>query len=48
MEKTITFRIDEETLNDLEIVKQELKISKSDIIRMAISHFKNYVEKVNK
>ena len=47
MNKTITFRIDDETLQELEFIKKELKISKSDIVRMAISHFKNYVKKVN-
>ena len=48
MDKVITFRIDQETLDDLEQTSKQLKISKSDVVRMAISHFKNYVEKVNK
>lgn len=48
MNKVITFRIDQETLEKLEQIKNELKISKSDVVRMAINHFKNYVEKVNK
>lgn len=47
MDKIITFRTDKETEELLEWLKNKLKISKSDIIRMAIPHFKNYVEKVN-
>ena len=47
MNKTITTRIDEETLQKLNYVKEKLKISKADVIRMAIAHFKNYIEKVN-
>ena len=48
MNKTITFRVDEETLQNLDLIKEKLKISKADIVRMAISYFKNYVERVNK
>ena len=48
MKDVISFRPDNQTLQELEIIKKHLRISTSDIVRMAISHFKNYVEKVNK
>ena len=48
MNKNITIRADEKTVRLLENLKKELNISKSDIVRMSISHFKNYIDKVNK
>ena len=48
MNKTITFRIDDKTQEKLEWLQEQLNISVSDIIRMAIPHFAKYVEKVNK
>jgi len=48
MNKKICFWVDQETIDILEQLKQELKISKADIVRMSIAKFKNYVEKVNK
>lgn len=48
MNKTITFRIDDKTQEKLEWLQDQLNISVSDIIRMAIPHFAKYVEKVNK
>lgn len=48
MNKRLEVRIDEEIFEMLEYLKKELKITRSDIIRMAITHFAKYVEKVNK
>lgn len=48
MNKRINIRIDEEALEILEQLKKELKITKSDIIRLSIAHFRNYVRKVSK
>lgn len=48
MNKVITFRIDNKTQEKLEWLQDQLNISVSDIIRMAIPHFARYIEKVNK
>lgn len=48
MKDKISIRIDNETIEILDKLKKELKISKSDIIRMSINHFYNYTKKVNK
>ena len=48
MNKVITFRIDDRTKEKLDWLQEELNISVSDIIRMAIPHFAKYVEKVSK
>lgn len=48
MNKQLHIRIDDETLDLLEKLKKELKITKSDIIRMALNKFNNYVKKVSK
>lgn len=48
MNKKIQIRLDNETYELLNKLKKELKITKSDIIRMSIAKFANYVEKVNK
>ena len=48
MNKTITVRVDEETLQNLDLIKEKLKITKSDIIRMSTKYFYNYVKRVNK
>ena len=48
MNKTVTFRIDDKTEQKLVWLQDQLNISVSDIIRMAIPHFAKYVEKVNK
>lgn len=44
----MSFRIDDDTKDTIELLKKELRISKSSIIRMAIKHFYNYVRKINK
>lgn len=48
MNKDLHIRIDDETLDLLEKLKKELKITKSDIIRMALNQFNNYVKKASK
>ncbi len=48
MNKRIEIRADEETLESLKNIENILKTSKSDIVRMAIRHFENYVKKINK
>lgn len=48
MNKKINVRVDDKTLEILNALVQKLNISKSDIVRMSIAHFKNYVDKVNK
>jgi len=48
MNKRIGIRVDDDTLEILKNIESTLRISKSDIIRMAIRHFENYVKKVNK
>ena len=48
MSKMTSFRLDEETIQRLEDTAKKLKTSKSDVLRMAIAKFKNYVDKVNK
>lgn len=48
MNRKIQIRVDEETCELLEKLKKKLKITKSDIIRMAIAKFANYVEKEEK
>jgi len=48
MNQKITIRVDQETVDLLNKLKQELKTSKSDIMRMSVMMFSNYVEKVNK
>ena len=48
MNKYVSFRIDNETLEILQKIQEELKITRSDIIRMSIRKFYNYVKKVNK
>lgn len=48
MNKIVTFRIDDKVQEKLEWLQDQLNISVSDIIRMAIPHFAKYVEKVNK
>ncbi|MBR4486280.1 CopG family transcriptional regulator [bacterium] len=48
MNKNLHIRIDEKTEETLNKLHEELHISKSDIIRMAIAKFNNYVTKVNK
>ena len=47
MNKTRTYRTDDKTEEVLEWIKNKLKISKSDATRMAIRHFKSYVERVS-
>ena len=47
MNKVITLRIDKETEELLEQIKNEYKITKSNIIRMAIVQFKKYIDKTN-
>lgn len=48
MNERIQVRLDKKTSELLEKLKQELKITKSDIIRMSVNMFSNYVEKVNR
>lgn len=48
MNSRIEIRADKETLESLKNIESILKISKSDIVRMAIRHFENYVKKINK
>lgn len=48
MNNKLNLRIDKDTLESLWRIEATLKISKSDIVRMAIRHFENYVKKVNK
>lgn len=48
MNKTITFRVDDKTQKKLDWLQDQLNISVSDIIRMAIPHFAKHIEKVSK
>ena len=48
MNGNINLRCDENLQKIIKDLQLKLKISKSDIIRMSINHFYNYVKKVNK
>lgn len=48
MNKYVSFRADNDTCKILEKLQKELKVTKSDIIRMAILNLKNQIEKVNR
>ena len=48
MDKNLNIRVDQKTIELLENLKEELKTSKADIVRMSIRKFYNYVKKVNK
>lgn len=48
MDKKESFRTDTKTSKNLEETMLILNVSKSDVIRMAINHFADYVKKVSK